>query len=152
MKGLLTWLICVSRRWRSVGGRERPRLSDGMTRHRGGWPGSSFVDPSPLRWLGRACGLPGKALATALAVWFVAGLRNRREGLPLTAAVMNRFRVSRYAKSRALRALEAAGLIRVERRSRRNPLVTIVDGEQPGRPAHVEQSPAEGPVSRKLGG
>ena len=91
----------------------------------------------PLGWLSRACRLSGKALATALAIWYLKGLRNSYEGLMLTTAVVERLGISRYSKSRALRDLERAGLIRVERRPQKNPLVTIlkVDDEEktPGR-------------------
>jgi hypothetical protein len=62
-----------------------------------------------------------------LAIWFLAGLRNRLGRLNLTTAILARFHVDRYAKSRALKALEGAGLIRVERRGKKNPLVTILE-------------------------
>jgi DNA-binding transcriptional ArsR family regulator len=67
-------------------------------------------------------------LATALAIWFLSGLRHGgTDGLRLTAATLKPFQVDRSAKSRALKALEGAGLIRVQRRDRKNPVVTILD-------------------------
>lgn len=99
---------------------------------RPGWVYGEFIrGPLPLAWWGRVCRLPGgKTLAVALAIWFLAGLRGRTHDLKLTSAVLKRFGVEdRSAKSRALEALEGAGLIRVERRPGRNPLVTILEIE-----------------------
>jgi DNA-binding transcriptional ArsR family regulator len=94
-----------------------------------GWVEGEFLrNRIPLSWLGRACELPGKALATGLAIWFLSGLRGgRMDSLKLTSATLERFGVSRSAKSRALKALEKAGLINVRREPRKNPLVTILD-------------------------
>jgi hypothetical protein len=91
------------------------------------WIDGQFLKgPIPLEWLSRACELPGKALATALAVWFVSGLRGSREQLKLSTVQLQKFGVDRSAKSRALTVLEQAGLISVVRQSRKNPLVTIL--------------------------
>jgi len=43
----------------------------------------------------------------------------------LTSKILNKYRISRYRKYRALKLLEIAGLIRVERVKNRNPLVTL---------------------------
>jgi DNA-binding MarR family transcriptional regulator len=56
-------------------------------------------------------------------------MQNRNHALKLTTAIMKRFEVTPSGKSRALDELEAAGLIRVECRPRKNPLVTIVEVE-----------------------
>jgi hypothetical protein len=96
------------------------------------WIKGEFVSgPLPLNWLARACGLPGvKTLATALAIWFEAGRRARRDNLNLTSEILRRFGVTnRSAKQRALEALEREGLISVERQQRKNPKVTILDVE-----------------------
>jgi DNA-binding transcriptional ArsR family regulator len=93
------------------------------------WVNGEFLSgPIPMSWLGRACGLSSqKVLAVALAIWFVSGLRKSREGLLLTRRILHRFCVTeRSTKYRALKALEKAGLIRVERRPRRNPFITIL--------------------------
>ena len=81
--------------------------------------------PIPLAWLGSAAGLPGKALAVGLAIWFQRGLK-KRETVTLTGSVLNQLGVSRHAKYRALAALEKAGLVRVERRTGKNPTVEIL--------------------------
>jgi hypothetical protein len=66
-------------------------------------------------------------LAVALAIWFLAGLRNRQNDLKLTTAALKRFGVTdRSTKSRALDALEGAGLVHVERQPGKNPIVTIL--------------------------
>jgi DNA-binding transcriptional ArsR family regulator len=44
----------------------------------------------------------------------------------LTTAILKRFSVNRKAKYRALKGLEDAGLVRVRREPRRNPVVTIL--------------------------
>ncbi len=89
--------------------------------------GEFLRGPIPLSWLTLACEIGGKVLATALAIWFLAGLKNTGENLLLTSAILERFNVDRSAKSRALAQLERAGLIKVVRRPRKNPLVTIVE-------------------------
>jgi hypothetical protein len=70
-------------------------------------------------------------LPVSLAIWFLAGLRNRKHGLNLTSATLRRFGVGdRSAKSRALVALERAGLVRVARQQGKNPLVTILEQDE----------------------
>jgi hypothetical protein len=82
--------------------------------------------PIPLAWLTVASGLSGKApLAVALAVWFEAGRRRSKE-LRLMIAILRRFNVNRRAKYAAFKALEKAGLVKVHREPRRNPVVTIL--------------------------
>jgi hypothetical protein len=89
--------------------------------------GEFLKGPIPLPWLSAAAKLRGKApLAVALAVWFEAGRRRSNE-VRLTTAILDRFAVTRKAKYTALAALEKAGLIRVRRQSRKNPIVTIID-------------------------
>ena len=88
--------------------------------------GEFLKGPIPLSWLTRAAELPGKSpLATALAIMFEVG-RRRSQQVTLTSAVLKRFHVNRKAKYRALEKLEGASLISVVRRSRRNPLVTVL--------------------------
>lgn len=90
-------------------------------------PSEFLKGPIPLAWLTAAAKINGKApLAVALALRFEAGRRKSRE-VTLTTAILERFDVNRKAKYRALNSLESAGLIRVRRRLRRNPVVTILD-------------------------
>jgi len=93
--------------------------------------GEFLKGPIPLGWLGCAAKLSGKApLAVALAIWFQAGRRRSKE-VTLTTAVIDRFGIDRKAKYRGLSALEKAGLVRVHRKPRRNPVVTILDRPEP---------------------
>ena len=87
--------------------------------------GHFIMGPIPLAWVGPAAGLPGKALAVGLAIWFQRGLK-KCETVTLTSPILNQFRVDRHAKYRALAALEQAGLVKVERRMGKNPTVEIL--------------------------
>jgi hypothetical protein len=91
------------------------------------WVQGEFVKgPIPLDWLGRAAKLTGKApLATALAIMFEVG-RRRSPQITLTTAILDRFGVNRKAKYRGLEQLEEANLIKVDRRPRKNPIVTVL--------------------------
>ena len=83
--------------------------------------------PVPLSWLGKAAALPGKGTAwVALALWFKSGLENDSRTVKLTQKDVRHFAVSRWAKSRGLDRLEKAGLISVERRIGKSPVVTIL--------------------------
>jgi hypothetical protein len=84
--------------------------------------------PVPLPWLERAAKLPGKSLHVGIAVWYVAGLTRSRR-VPLSNVAGHRFGLDRNAKYRALEWLEGAGLIRVERKLGRAPVVTLLDFE-----------------------
>lgn len=89
--------------------------------------GEFLKGPIPLPWLTVASKLAGKGpLAVALAVWFESGRRKSHE-VRLTTAILQRFNVNRKAKYRALRSLEKAGLVRVRREHRKNPVVTILE-------------------------
>ena len=96
-------------------------------RHR---PGEWFLrGPIPWPWLEAAARLPGRALALALCLWWEAGRRRRRTvKLCLTRVGLG---VSEYAARRALRALESAGLIAVERQPGRGLEVTLLECKQP---------------------
>lgn len=95
--------------------------------------GEFLKGPIPLPWLTAVTRLSGKApLAVALAVCFEAGRRKSNE-VKLTTAILRRFSVNRKAKYSALKSLEKAGLVRVRREPRRNPVVTILDVQgEPG--------------------
>jgi hypothetical protein len=84
--------------------------------------------PVPLRWLEAAARLPGKSLHTGVALWYVAGL-TRSPSVPLSNIAGDRFGLDRNAKYRALAWLEGAGLVRVERKLGRAPVVTILAPE-----------------------
>ena len=89
--------------------------------------GEFIKGPLPLKWWGRACQASAgrTTLATALSVWFQAGVSRSRRDLRLTNGMVKRFGVMPSGKGYALAALEAAGLLQVERRGRKSPLVTL---------------------------
>jgi len=99
-----------------VGGRRAPKLVRGQRFLKG---------PIPWPWLMRAAELPGRALHTAVALWFLSGV-TRSETVKLSSRSLTELGVDRHAKYRALAALERAGLVRVTRLPGQNPLVTLL--------------------------
>jgi hypothetical protein len=99
----------------STGREKRP------PRHR---PGEKFLKgPLPWRWVEAASKLKGKALAVGLVVWREAGCRKVRT-VPLNLSALV---VPRRTAQRGLIALESAGLVSVNRRKGRPPLVTLLE-------------------------
>ena len=88
--------------------------------------------PIPWLWLCSAARQKGRAFHVAIALWFLAGLTSRRT-IPLSNKVLKAFGVDRFAKSRALKTLEKANLISVERHAGRNPIVTILEFDNSGK-------------------
>lgn len=84
--------------------------------------------PVPLAWLEAAARLPGKSLHAGIALWYAAGLL-RSASIPLSNVSGHRFGCDRNAKYRALAWLEGAGLVKVERKLGRAPVVTILPKE-----------------------
>src|SRR5262249_33929289 len=84
--------------------------------------------PIPMSWVERAAGLPGRAWHLACALWFQATVTPPRSAtVELAKKTRRRFGLqSRKTYYRALRSLEGAGLVRVEYRPGRPPLVTIL--------------------------
>jgi hypothetical protein len=65
-------------------------------------------------------------LFVGLALWHLKGLR-KTHTFALSNLFLREWGIQSDAKSRALRALEREGLIAVERRSKRSPLVTLIE-------------------------
>ncbi len=82
--------------------------------------------PFPRPWFSVAAQLPGKALHLALMIWCTAGICGSRRVAISNLHALG-FGIERNAKYRALAWLEEAGLIVVERRVGRSPIVTILD-------------------------
>lgn len=81
-----------------------------------------------LSWVGAAAVLPGKALAVGLRVWFEVGCRRAErkgkfEPVPLNLSTTG---LPRRTAQRALQTLAKAGLVSVEHRDGRPPLVTLI--------------------------
>lgn len=90
--------------------------------------GELFFGPVPMGWAERAAALPGRAWHLACALWFDANCsRGKPATVQPTRRTLLRFGLSsRPTLYRALDVLEGAGLIRVETRDGRRPLVTIL--------------------------
>ena len=88
--------------------------------------GRFLKGPVALEWLRTAGKLPGKALHVGVVIWYLSGLQSSRR-LVLSQKEMLQFGVDRYARHRALRLLEAAGLVGVERAAGRLPVGTIIE-------------------------
>ncbi len=81
--------------------------------------------PIPMAWLLRAGALPGRALHVSFLLWFHFGLRSNLR-VRLSSEHLRSMGVDRYAEYRALRALEAAKLVTVQRRPGSRPWITIL--------------------------
>ncbi len=90
-------------------------------------PGERFLKgPVPCAWLQRAARLPGKPLHVGIALYQRAGME-KSDTVKLSNGVLEDWGIDRYAKRRALKDLEIAGLVSVKRRHGRSPVVTILD-------------------------
>lgn len=112
----------------------RLRLDQGVSRSQGGnrqgrrvspIQGKFIAGPVDVSWVVQASRLGVKALLVGLALWHLKKLR-QTDTFVVSNLMMQEWGVQADAKSRALRALERAGLIRVERRGKRSPQVTLV--------------------------
>jgi|TARA_B100002003_G_scaffold53117_1_gene48345 DNA-binding transcriptional ArsR family regulator len=83
--------------------------------------------PVPLNWIAGAACCGGRALHVAIILWYRVGLE-KKPTVKIPRWVADKFGLSRYSKTRGLRALEQAGLVSVIRRQGCSPLVTLLDG------------------------
>lgn len=81
--------------------------------------------PLPLDWMQAAARMPGRTLQVALVLWYLAGLK-RSDTVRLSSEQLDAVGVSRDAKYDALQRLSAAGLVTVDQRPGRVPVVTLV--------------------------
>lgn len=88
-----------------------------------------IAGPLNVSWLCRASHLGVKALLVGLALWHIRGLR-KTDTFIVSNLMLQDWGIRPDAKRRALRALENAGLIKVERRGKRSPQVTLVVEEK----------------------
>jgi hypothetical protein len=86
--------------------------------------GRFLKGPIPMADIAAAARLPGKGLAVLLAVHHRAAL-TRNETVKLPAGLMNDLGVTKDGKARALRQLEAAGMITVHRKPGRSPIISM---------------------------
>ena len=92
-----------------------------------------IAGPIDVPWVVQASRLGVKALLVGLALWHLKKLR-QADTFTVSNLMLQEWGVEPDAKSRALRALERAGLIRVERRGKRSPLVSVVVGVTTSKP------------------
>lgn len=94
----------------------------GLPRHT---EGERFLaGPIPWAWLAIAATCGTKALNVAIALWHLAFLTRSRD-VKLSNKALQELRVSRSQKSRALVAMERAGIIDVLRSAQRAPIVRL---------------------------
>ncbi|MBN1908504.1 MAG: hypothetical protein JW818_02085 [Pirellulales bacterium] len=88
-------------------------------------PGNLFLKgPIPWSWLEKAMRLPGKALAVALVVWHLCGLK-KSSTVHMEPSKIRSAGMSPRVARRGLKSLENAGLVAVDRHPGRAPDVTI---------------------------
>lgn len=88
-------------------------------------PGRFVKGPIPLAWLSLAATCGRKGLHVALAVWYRVGITGSSQ-VKLSAGTLERFSVDSRTANRILAQFEAAGLVTVERKPGRAPLVTVL--------------------------
>jgi hypothetical protein len=109
------------------------RLQGGPRRGRRASPirGKFIKGPLDFVWFSKARQLGVTALWVGFGLWFLRGLR-RSNSFTVSNLMVEEWKIRPDAKARALRALEKAGLIRIERRGKRSPRVTLVVGNTNG--------------------
>ena len=122
--------------------------SEGVKRSQGGTRkgrraspvrGKFIAGPIDVSWVVQAKRLGATPLLVGLALWHLKKLR-QSDTFTVSNVMLQEWGVQPDAKSRALRALESAGLIRVERRGKRSPLVALIVRD-PVRQQDAAQSP-----------
>lgn len=86
--------------------------------------GRFLKGPIPWSWIATAAALPGQALLVGLCIWRLAGA-TKNHTVSFGNADLKPLGIDRAAKSRALRALEQAGLVEVVHQAGRFPKVTL---------------------------
>lgn len=85
-----------------------------------------------MAWLAAAQGLCKSAMGIAIALWFVRGVSGKTGSLKVTRAVKRHMGLTDDQSQRGIRALEAAGLLRVCKGGRgRCPVVEILSRTAP---------------------
>jgi hypothetical protein len=86
--------------------------------------GKFIAGPVDVSWVCQARRLGVTALFVGLALWHLKGLR-KTDTFIVSNLMLQEWGILPDAKRRAIRALERAGLIKVERRGKRSPRVTL---------------------------
>jgi hypothetical protein len=85
-----------------------------------------YVRTIPLAWAMKSTALPGKSAAVSVLLWYLSGV-SKSSTVTLSGVQLRRFGIQRLAGSRALKWLEAAGLVIVARKGNKSPRVTILE-------------------------
>ena len=88
-----------------------------------------IAGPIDVSWVVQAGRLGVKALLVGLALWHLKKLR-QADTFIVSNLMVQEWGVQPDAKARALRKLEKAGLIKIGRRGKRSPQVTLVVGNR----------------------
>ena len=86
--------------------------------------GKFIAGPIDVAWVLQARRFGVTALLVGLALWHIKGLR-KSDTFVVSNLMLREWGIQPDAKRRALRSLERAGLIKVERREKRSPQVTL---------------------------
>lgn len=92
----------------------------------------------PGSWYEAAAQLPSSAFRAGLALWHLSTIA-KANTVKVSGVWLKRFGVPHRSRHRALQTLEAAGLIRVERKRGRCPIVEILPA--PNLPPITEEGP-----------
>jgi len=113
--------------------KQRKAVKDPLPRHDRNKKEKFLMGPIPWNWMVRAAHCPGKALAVGNMLWHLAGLRGGDAKVKLSNhRVLSEMNLSRSSKSRALDALEKAGLIeRLNGGTNEAPVVMILKYQKP---------------------
>jgi DNA-binding transcriptional ArsR family regulator len=87
--------------------------------------GRFLKGPIPWSWIATAAALPGRALLVGLCLWRLAGAI-KSNTISFGNSDLRPLGIDRATKSRALRALENAGLVKVAHQQGRFPKVTVL--------------------------
>ncbi len=82
--------------------------------------------PIQWKWVCAASKLPGKTLNVAMGLLFIKGL-TKSDKVKMQGRLLHELSVSHQTYNKALRHLEEAGLVLVERRPGQTPTVTILN-------------------------
>jgi hypothetical protein len=100
------------------------------TRARDARKGQQFVK-LPLQWAADAAKATGTRGAMVWILLLHMAWKTKSTTFPLSNAILARYGVSREMKRRVLEKLEAFGQIKIERRWKRNPIVTLLTINNP---------------------
>lgn len=110
--------------FRFKSGNPSQRKRRDLPRHK---KGEKFLaGPIPWSWLVVAARLPGRSIHVALALWFLANVKNSIE-ISLSGKLLRELGVNRKAGYRGLRALERAKLVSCIRSPGCCPMVMILE-------------------------